>query len=296
MVNASDDGKFPNWATQAGILEALVPGYPKLAGEMQKFPEMNMFRQFGALNARNLIKRINGNSNLYAKDYFHLAQSYVEGNGAQWNLILQIRPKLKEYNETLVQQNVIQNIGKPSKYDSEDIRNFIFLPNGMNGPFTGTDKYLWGHPDKPGYEAGDFIALKPRAREHQFSHFVATYAVHLLSWFRWSKNEGEVLYTDGTILEITYWLTGFVASMVPIISIKVLQGIYTLSGRIGAIAAFNLLIAVCMQTFTEAKRSEVFAVVAVFTAVQVVFVGQALNDVQEVNPAAALMFNTTCQC
>ena len=57
-------------------------------------------------------------------------------------------------------------------------------------------------------------------------------------------------------------MTGVVASMVPIISIKVLQEINTLSGRIGAMAAFNLLIAVCMQAFTEAKRPEVFTVVA----------------------------------
>ncbi|CAI6238706.1 unnamed protein product [Periconia digitata] len=302
-----------DWKT----VDELVPGYPRLAGEMQNIPELAIFRRFGALNARNLLylqhdlKNLedrlklfeyfdsvsgSGERPMYSKDSQKLRESALNGDSKQWELVLEIRKKLKEYNKTLIQQHILHNIKEPGKWDSADIMKFIFSPGCMNDPFTGSEKYIWGRPNDPRHEAGDLIALRSRLKEDKFSHFVATYAIHPLDWMVGRDKKGTVLYSNKSVLKITYWMNGVIASLVPILCIWVLQSIDTLGGRIGAIAAFNLLIAACMQTFTDAKRPEVFAVVAAFTAVQVVFVGQALDDIKEVRPADNAVFNTTCSC
>jgi hypothetical protein len=101
-----------------GPLSGLVTGYPKLAGQMGILPESAMFRTFAALNARNLLylqaelvalenallqceiddakdeKRCQ-----YALDWFWLHQSqWDEETSKQYNLIHQIKEKLKEYS------------------------------------------------------------------------------------------------------------------------------------------------------------------------------------------------------
>ncbi|OMP83492.1 hypothetical protein BK809_0004873 [Diplodia seriata] len=45
-----------------------------------------------------------------------------------------------------------------------------------------------------------------------------------------------------------------------------------MKARLGMIAVFNLLLSICLTAFTTARRIDVFAVAAAFSAVQVVFV------------------------
>ena len=96
----------------------LVTGYPKLAGQMGILPESAMFRTFAALNARNLLylqaelvalenallqceaeDANNEKRCQYALDWFWLHQSqWEEETPKQYNLIQQIKGKLKEYS------------------------------------------------------------------------------------------------------------------------------------------------------------------------------------------------------
>lgn len=101
------------------ILNATVPGYPRLAKEMSNLPELMIFRKFSALNARNLLymqndlmrmesrlkqmeyydsTKIEGDRDLHARDYRVLRNSALTGDGSQLNLVLEIRGKLKEYS------------------------------------------------------------------------------------------------------------------------------------------------------------------------------------------------------
>jgi len=65
-------------------------------------------------------------------------------------------------------------------------------------------------------------------------------------------------------------MTSIVASMLPIASIVVLVVLsprpldHTLRGQIGTIAAFNVLISMCLTLLTDAKRTDVFAVTAAY--------------------------------
>jgi len=69
---------------------------------------------------------------------------------------------------------------------------------------------------------------------------------------------------DSSIYRVTSWLTSIIASLIPIASIVVLYSVGSMKARLGIIAAFNLLISTCLSTFTNAKRSEVFAVTAAY--------------------------------
>jgi hypothetical protein len=73
---------------------------------------------------------------------------------------------------------------------------------------------------------------------------------------------GAIAIRDNRVFKITQWLTSSLASAVPVISIAVLDRIKTREARIGTIAAFNVLLAVCLIIFTEAKRTDIFAVTA----------------------------------
>jgi hypothetical protein len=100
-------------------IPALVDGYPKLAGQMGNFPETAILRRFSNLNSQNLLylqaeiihlenklrkletvnSQAEGGKKLsYAKDWYWLNNSVNEGDGAQWNTMLEIREKLKEYS------------------------------------------------------------------------------------------------------------------------------------------------------------------------------------------------------
>ena len=97
----------------SGVME----GYSKLAALMGTYSEMMIVRRFGALHAQNLLylqaELIHLEQSLkdctlenqgaedmmrndLGKDWFMLAH-LNDGNEQQWQLMLQIRSKLKEY-------------------------------------------------------------------------------------------------------------------------------------------------------------------------------------------------------
>jgi hypothetical protein len=102
-----------------------ISGYPQLAHQMGLFPETAIFKRFGDLSARNLLylqaellhMHINlreleeeerdavhkgnekGKGLRYAADWYELYNSRKEADNEsdQWDLIVEIRAKLKEY-------------------------------------------------------------------------------------------------------------------------------------------------------------------------------------------------------
>ncbi|KAH7118967.1 hypothetical protein B0J11DRAFT_81939 [Dendryphion nanum] len=283
-------------------LDSLVKGYPKLAGKMGIFPEIAIFRTFAALNARNLLYLQSELTMLenkllecevedsnsgdmkkrnYARDYFWLdnSQNGCEEDSRQYRIVQEIRTKLAEYNHALIQFSIMAKMERPAKGDLKYMRSFL-MSNEMGGLiFHGEDMMTWGEHSNPDKCAPDLVALHPRQTEDPFSMWVARNALPGLECTGWarlkkiSKIHGVVSVEDSSIFRFTSWTTSIVASLVPIASILVLYTVSSMKARLGIIAAFNLLISFCVATFTNAKRSEVFAVTAAFAAVQVVFVG-----------------------
>lgn len=102
------------------LLQDLIPGYPKLGGRMGLVPEMAIFRRFGMLNAQMLLymqsdlihlenelrelELEDSRSNQpykskYSRDCFFLHNPTTPGDDRQLRLVMEIKPKLKEYSE-----------------------------------------------------------------------------------------------------------------------------------------------------------------------------------------------------
>lgn len=166
----------------------------------------------------------------------------------------------------------------PTKSDLNYIQKFI--ASKEMGPFAldGLDAEVWGNIHQPKGHAPDIITLLPREKEDMFSDLLTDHG--LSKWFKWgfgknrkpSQVSGLVWYGEGTLRRITLLVTTALASLLPILSIVILYHVHPMKARLGIIAAFNVLISFCLALFTSAKRTDIFAVTAAFSAVQVVFV------------------------
>lgn len=160
---------------------------------------------------------------------------------------------------------------EPDKWDREYIQSFLMTEEKGSvvlTPFVGDDCTIWGSVKNPKGYAADLISLRPRQREDAFSNWVAKKAV--INLFRCgcarfkkiSRVHGVIGLDDSSVYRVTSWLTSIIASLIPIASIAILHTVEPTKARLWIVAAFNFLISTCLSIFTNAKRSEIFAVTA----------------------------------
>lgn len=145
-----------------------------------------------------------------------------------------------------------------------------YLQTPEMGPLalTGEDATIWGSMRDRNSYAPDLVTLRPRAKKDAFSVWAAENTIFKLLWcgctrfMKPSPVHGVVGYEDGTIYRITYWITSLLASLIPIASIVVLYCVHSMPARFATIAAFNVLLSVCLMGLAGAKRAEVFAITA----------------------------------
>ncbi|KAK0637821.1 hypothetical protein DIS24_g10427 [Lasiodiplodia hormozganensis] len=277
------------------------PGYPKLAELMNVVPETAVFRRFGTLNSLNLLylqaeltdieqklrqaqvadhNAEEGFKKFYAKNWYFLKESARDGDEEQLQLVDLAREKLDKYNAALIQQERILSFSPPSTYDMDYLRRYLASDEiGEPYPLTGDDSDTWGTFQNPKTNADDLVALKPRRDEDGFSNWITSRGIAKffeLGGARFgkpsAKHGGRVSIEDTVLLRITYMITSSLASLLPIASIAVLYIVQSMTIRLVLIAVFNVLATLCLTAFTTAKRAEVFAVAAAFSAIQVVFV------------------------
>ncbi|KAF2832478.1 hypothetical protein CC86DRAFT_462761 [Ophiobolus disseminans] len=285
----------------------LVLGYPRMAGRMALKPQTAAFRRFSALNARMLLymqadlcrlevelmkeEKFDSDNpteekNRYATNYNWLRVSAAnERPPRQLQLIKEIKEKLREYNEFLLQISHVHALKEPDRFDLRDFQHFMGNEELMGvWALTDHDRDVWGSAIEPEATSIDLVGIQTRHKEDSFSKWVAEHAIYLLRCGlarvkRPDKRTGMVGYYESSVLKITFGLTSILASLIPIASIIVLVVLSprpidkAFRAQIATIAAFNVLISVCLTIFTDAKRTDVFAVTAAFTAVQVVFLG-----------------------
>ncbi|KAF2192335.1 hypothetical protein K469DRAFT_730925 [Zopfia rhizophila CBS 207.26] len=246
---------------------------------MGLFPETAIFRNFGALNARNLL--------YYQAELIYLENKLKKAeerdshsekgritpstDTTQLDLVMKIRSRLKEYNETLVHQSIIQRLEEPDRWDLKDIQHFLGSKDMGPVKFIGADARVWGSVCQPHSHAADIVTLRPREKADSFSRWViestvmALFRLNRLQCARFKKPSpihGMIGFKDNFLYRVPFWIASIIASLVPIASIIVLYSVHSVPARLGVIVAFNLLMTVCMNALTDCKRAEVFAVAA----------------------------------
>jgi hypothetical protein len=132
----------------------------------------------------------------------------------------------------------------------------------------GEDAVVWGSMAEQKSHKPDLVTLKPRVKKDAFSAWAAESTIVNLfrcgcgHFLKPSPVHGVVGYEDSTIYRITYWITSILASLIPIASIVVLYFVHSMPARLATIAAFNVLVSICLMGLANAKRAEVFAITA----------------------------------
>lgn len=169
-----------------------------------------------------------------------------------------------------IQQCQILSYPEPDAYDLKFMQRFLHSPDHMDLALLGPDANIWGSLTARQSYSRDLTSLCPRQKEDPFSSWVATNAVSMLKKRGWNRMlrssrayaRGIVAYEDARIFQITYWITSVVASLLPISSILILYRVQSTSARLGIVVLFNVLVSLCLNAFTSAKRAEVFAITA----------------------------------
>jgi len=275
-------------------------GYAKLAAFMGAHPETAILRRFGTLNMQNLLylqaELINLENalhkqakedfesghperSIYASDWETLRDSTTEkdGNPAQWNLMLQIRERLKEYNQALCLQRKIANMDPPNQQDFKFLDVWKTLPSMGNVMLIGDDSDVWEK-----FDPLELVCLRPRQNDSHLVSFLSTKVVepyHDLVGHFFKKPDSSdihkrtVHYSQAAITRFSAAVGTVVASMLLVGSVVVLYSLKSMEMRLLAIGLFTAGFSLGLCLLTNGRMVEIFSATAAFVAVQVVFVG-----------------------
>jgi hypothetical protein len=156
--------------------------------------------------------------------------------------------------------------------DPVDVRNMqCFYDSKMmndGDTLTGPDRDIWGTVLEKDSHSKELVVLKPRVGTDTFSRKLSEYAIPLFEAFvcvpckKPDPRFDDLTIREDRVFKITLWTTSIVASMMPVLSIVILIKLKELNARLGAIAAFNALLSICLLWFTDARRTDIFAVTA----------------------------------
>ncbi|CZR51277.1 uncharacterized protein PAC_01152 [Phialocephala subalpina] len=261
-------------------------GYAKIATLMSHHSELAIFRRFNKLNLQNLLylqaelthledelnclaerDKDDPNRRFHSKDWWSLAVSSNEedeSSGEQWEKVLDIREKLKEYNDYLAQQVFLSNQQPPKAYDLNFFTGWLKRSKWGNNPLRGLDHDTWSSPRN----SHDLIAIQRRSSTDPFSQWLCNKIIpclHRKFLGRFKKPmaddpESQICnYREGRIAKTMDVLSTVIASMLPITSIVILYFVSNTLDRLGIAVAFTGLFALCLVMTTRARRVEIFA-------------------------------------
>ncbi|KAH7203409.1 hypothetical protein BKA60DRAFT_600485 [Fusarium oxysporum] len=214
-------------------------------------------------------------------------QSQKDNSGqGQRDLLIKLQPKLTEYNNLILQLSELSQLQIPRTSQLETLQDWLTDPKGGANFLTKTgtpELYTWKPKDPSQY-----VSLHKTAEDSDpFTNFVKevlTFIFHRLCGERLNAarvvdvESGLASYSDSSLVRASNLFTVIVSSALPVLTIFALNSLETTAQRIGLTVVFTVLFAVILELFTNAKRVEIFAATATFAAVEVVFIGSALNS------------------
>ncbi|KAL8836805.1 MAG: hypothetical protein Q9170_002766 [Blastenia crenularia] len=239
-----------------------ISGYPGFAQLLGNNGGLAIFRRFATLNAQNLLylqaelsKLEDELKDLAISDsqssdekrrsfQFNIRDLKCIHNDSissrQWQKILEIRAKLKEYNETMLQHAQLYAFPKPNKHDLAVLREWYNDPEGGRIFMPMPEGDAWNE---------DVTDLDPDA------------------------TTGLYIYEDSAFNTSTSVINMVLSSLLPPASIFALYYVHSTVLRLVIVTIFSGTLTACLALFTEAKKVEIFAATVALASVQVVFIG-----------------------
>jgi uncharacterized Tic20 family protein len=276
-----------------------MEGYAHIADQSSRHPELGIYRRFGALNAQSLlylqaeIHELEADlrayaaedatqpkdtaRSKYARSWHKLAYSHSEDR-RQWQTMLEIREKLKEYNDLLIQQAQIARYYRTPKHYDLDILKSCLRDGAMPEWYLlGLDSTIWEDPSL----THDLISRSPNDpdADDKLTQWISSYLVvpfHRLIGRHWEKHNPSspfLEYSDRAIYKVSSVAATVISSVFPVVGVIILFFVKNLLARIGIIAGLTAVFSLCLAVMTEARKVEIFAATAAFSAVLVVFLG-----------------------
>ncbi|KAH3910054.1 hypothetical protein HBI56_128100 [Parastagonospora nodorum] len=226
-----------------------------------------MLRRFGVPNARNLLyfqsglaqieedlKELDwednastvGKKNIYASDFYCLKHATTERITFSYN-------KMASPDAC--------NITNMQRFTCRDLikyKNVLF----------GFDMDTWDTILEEDSHSKELVVMRGREAPDTFSYLASSISAPLVgksgcgSWAKPDPGYGLITVRDATILNLRFWITSFITSVMPVLSLVMLSKLEGLNARLGVIAVSSVMLSVCLLLCTEAKRTDVFATTA----------------------------------
>lgn len=251
----------------------------------------------------------------FAKYADHLVSSPTLQNPRdrkQWNLVVKIRDRLKEYNAALLQHAQMSALPEPNNYDVEGLRVWLKNPNTRNYYIGGKGADVWGDlyapeenpksllqqfllvlrnffcaqggiPNRP-----DLVAIRPLPQMDRFSRWIADDLIPFFHTLKVNVYDVEKAQDESEVFSrvvhqkarqrATQRFTSCVlialACLLPTVAIVVLSIVQKPETLLFYIVGFTAIFAVGLMFFANSTTSgvDIFTATAAFSAVMVVFV------------------------
>lgn len=210
-------------------------------------------------------------------------------NSEQHRLLTALRPKLREYNELLLQATQLSQLSSPKASQLGDLRAWLSDGKGGNCFQSGSEVWMWEDEDKRRYVR---VGQDPEEND-QFTEMIKTMAIRLYHRI-WGERHGggRVIdeesdlrsYDESRIVKASNIMATTLSSILPVLAIFALNQLQSTNLRIALAAVFTAVFAFILAFISTAKRAEIFTATATFAAVEVVFIGSAIGAAN--NPAS----------
>ncbi|KAI0116268.1 hypothetical protein GGR51DRAFT_500833 [Nemania sp. FL0031] len=201
---------------------------------------------------------------------------------SQYELLLSLREKMSEYNALLLQVSQLSQKPNPDKSQLMELQRWLRDESGGAGFLKAAEFSTWEETERDKY-----IVIKNADIEDDFLTKLVSNVLllmfHRLFGYRWKmgkiidQKSGLTSYSDTKISKIGSIFAATLSSALPVLSIFVLDRLHSTTIRIGVTLVFTTVFALVLAAFSSAKRVEIFAATATFAAVEVVFIGTAIN-------------------
>ncbi|KAH6860512.1 hypothetical protein B0T12DRAFT_454589 [Alternaria alternata] len=269
-----------------------LSGFPSLAHFITSDRDRTtlLYKRFDELAARNLLYLQSELAELQAKQRafdqhdltanletkqcarnFANFQKAVRGKDAlqeeRWQLMRDIREKLKEYREALLFESTLAALPRPPKGVFRAFRSVFYNESyGKSEAFPT----LGGNSDELYDDIDDLVALRVNDDQDRLTIFAQKHLAFLFPDRKRSGN-GIAYASNSAISAFVAWFSTFLAALLLIGAVVVLYNVTSPNWRLGLIATFTSLFAGSVGLLTNARRAELFAATAAYAAVLVVF-------------------------